>query len=207
MAGLSLWNPAFLQHSDPTTDFARRRRARAKPARAIGTTQGGREAGGDMSTPDWVLRTRERFPLGQLPKLPSLGRWIGVDFAGQDGSRSARKLLPLLVLALVTALGIAALRIDLIRIRYAMASAVNEETALREEQRNLIVRRRQLRDPTLLDIQARARGFRPATSVVVLDEPTHARPHHNRVIFEKDLSELPSVASGPPNSGPRGDWR
>ena len=160
-----------------------------------------------MTTPEWLLRTGVRFPLGRLPKLPALGRWIGVDFAGQAGARNARKLLPLLVLALITALAIAALRIDLIRIRYAMASAVGEETALREEQRNLIVRRRQLRDPINLEIQARARGFRPPTQVIVLRDPTDLHPHQNRAVFEIDVEALPSVAAGPPHAESRGDWR
>ncbi|HIF92131.1 MAG: hypothetical protein ABGX04_11165 [Myxococcales bacterium] len=160
-----------------------------------------------MTTPDWVLRTRVRFPLGRLPKLPSLGRWIGVDFAGQGSSRNARKLLPLLVLALISALAVAALRIDLIRIRYAMASAVHEETALREEQRNLIVRRRQLRDPTLLESQARARGFRPPSQVIVLNDPSDLHPHQNRAVFETSADALPSIAAGPPRIEPRGDWR
>jgi hypothetical protein len=160
-----------------------------------------------MTTPEWVLRTKVHSSLGRLPKLPALGRWIGVDFAGHDSARNARKLLPLLVLALITALAIAALRIDLIRIRYAMASAVIEETALREEQRNLIVRRRQLRDPTKLEIQARARGFRPPTQVIVLQEPSDLHPHHNRAAFGTIAEALPSVAAGPPHVKPRGDWR
>ena len=160
-----------------------------------------------MTTSDWLLRAKDRLDIRRLPEMSSPGRWIGVDFAGEDGSQHARKLLPLLVIALIAALGISALRIDLIRIRYAMAEAVAEETALLEEQRSLTVQRRQLRDPTELAVQARARGFRPATQVIVLREPTDRNVEFDRIILERDRKELPSVAAGPPADRNRGDWQ
>ena len=43
--------------------------------------------------------------------------WIGVDFANFATNQPSRALLPLLVLALIVALGVASLRIDLIRTR------------------------------------------------------------------------------------------
>lgn len=160
-----------------------------------------------MTTSDWLLRAKDRLDGGRLPELSSPGRWIGVDLADLDGSQRARKLLPLLVLALIAALCISALRIDLIRIRYAMASVVERETALLEEQRNLIVRRRQLRDPTELAVQARARGFRPPRQIIVLPEPMHPRPIPYRVDVERGFEALPSVASRPPSNRSRGDWQ
>jgi len=62
------------------------------------------------------------------------------------------------VTAAVAALAIAALRIDLIRVRYAVAAVMEQEEALLEEQRSLIVRRRQLRDPVELAVRARRIG-------------------------------------------------
>ena len=160
-----------------------------------------------MTAADWLLRAKDRLDGRGLPELPSPGRWIGVDFAGHGGSQHTRKLLPLLVLALIAALGISALRIDLIRIRYAMASVVEEETNLLEEQRQLIVRRRQLRDPIELAVQARARGFRPPRQIIVLREPTNWNPAHNQVDLEPEIEALPSVAARPPASPSRGDWQ
>lgn len=160
-----------------------------------------------MIASNWLLRAKERVSLRNLPELPRPQSWIGVDLAGEDSSRNARRLLPLLVLALVTALSIAALRIDLIRIRYAMASVVERETELREEQRNLIVRRRQLRDPTELAAQARLRGFRPAAQVIILREPFGSFPDLDRNVAEREIEELPVVAAGPRTRRLRGDWQ
>jgi len=160
-----------------------------------------------MSPSGWLLRAKDRINLRRFSEMPSPGRWIGVDLANQESSQHIRKLLPLLILALVAALSIAALRIDLIRIRYAMASVVQRETRLLEEQRNLIVRRRQLRDPVELAVQARARGFRPATHVVVLTEPTGWQPSLDRIDLAQGIEALPSVAAGPPDDRSRGHWQ
>jgi len=121
--------------------------------------------------------------------------WIGVDLSNDRARRGSRALLPLLVLALVAGLGVAALRIDLIRTRYALATAMAEEQRLLEEQRVLIVRKRQLRDPVALAVQARERGFKPPTTVFFLPDP--APPSGSPAI-----AELPAVAAGPGE----GDW-
>ncbi|MAG32986.1 MAG: hypothetical protein CL908_19080 [Deltaproteobacteria bacterium] len=128
--------------------------------------------------------------------------WIGVDFSDSNDARSTTALLPLLVVALVSALGVAALRIDLIRTRYAMSTAMTEEKSLIEEQRALIVRRRQLRDPVELAIQAHQRGFRPSAHVLTLPEPLP--PFH--VQGPKDV-ELPAVAAGPGSANGGQSWR
>jgi hypothetical protein len=160
-----------------------------------------------MSTSEWLLRAKGRFDPRRLLELPSPGRWIGVDLAGQDGAQQARKFLPLLGLALIAALGVSALRIDLIRIRYAMASVVERETDLLEEQRALIVRRRQLRDPIELAVQARARGFRPPRQIVVLHEPTSSSLIPSRIDLEDGIEAPPSVTAGPPDDRSRRNWR
>ncbi|MBK7950387.1 MAG: hypothetical protein IPK00_16950 [Deltaproteobacteria bacterium] len=72
-------------------------------------------------------------------------------------------------------LGVAALRIDLLRTRYAVSTVMERENELIEEQRQLIVRRRQLRDPVALAVKARERGFRPPAHVVSLPDPTLGR--------------------------------
>ena len=96
----------------------------------------------------------------------------------------------------------AAVRIDLIRTRYALASVMDVERALIEEQRNLIVRRRQLRDPVELAVQARARGFRPISVVLSLPDPIVASPDDT-----PRTMALPSLASALPTSQTGSDWR
>ena len=154
-----------------------------------------------MSASRWINRAKDRIDLRRPTEASARGEWIGIDCSGEEGPRRVRKLLPLLVLALIAALGVSALRIDLIRIRYAMASALAEENALIAEQRRLIVRRRQLRDPVDLAVRARARGFRPPTRILSMPEPMTA----DSLNFEA-ASNLASVAAGPPGNEPRDDW-
>lgn len=150
----------------------------------------------------WIAHAKDKLegqrPTGRGPRRA----WIGLDFSGEDGPRRARKLLPLLVFALIAALGVAALRIDLIRTRYAMAAAMAEEQALIEEQRSLIVRRRQQRDPVELALRARERGFRPLAAVFSLPDPVRSD-----VESSPSSRALPSVAARPPSDATRSDWR
>lgn len=97
--------------------------------------------------------------------------WIGIDVSKDAVRPAPRGLYPLLAVAVVAALAIAAVRIDLLRTRYAVAAVLERENELIEEQRQLIVRRRQLRDPVALAVQARERGFRPPAQVVTLPDP------------------------------------
>jgi hypothetical protein len=64
-----------------------------------------------------------------------------------------------------------------------------------------------LRNPTNLEVQARARGFRPPTQVIVLRDPTQLRSHHDRTDHEIAAEQLPSVAAGPRQIESRGDWQ
>ena len=155
-----------------------------------------------MSASTWIARAKNRSDFRRPAEAHAPGKWIGVDLSGKNGPHRVRGLLPLLVVALIAALGVSALRIDLIRIRYAMASALDEEKALIAEQRRLIVRRRQLRDPVELAVQARARGFRPPSQILSLPEPTIADS-----VFVEAISNLPLVATGPPANETRNDWR
>jgi hypothetical protein len=118
--------------------------------------------------------------------------WIGADLSGDADPRQTRALIPLLIVALGVALAVAALRIDLIRTRYAVAAAMDEEQALLEEQRALIVRRRQLRDPVELAVQARQRGFRPASRIFAMPDPASSLDTRST-----DRPSLPDVAAAP----------
>jgi len=118
--------------------------------------------------------------------------WIGVDFARFTTAPRSRTWLPLLVLALAVALAIAALRIDLIRTRYALMDTMKQEQMLIEAHRALIVDKLRLRDPALLATLAEARGYRPAEVVRTLVDPMPVRTSPSQA--------LPSVAAGPPST-------
>lgn len=71
-----------------------------------------------------------------------------------------RRLLPVaLAVALLAALTVAALRIDLIRVRYGLGDALRQEKALLEEHRQALARLRALRDPARLGRLAADRGL------------------------------------------------
>lgn len=155
-----------------------------------------------MSDSTWIAQAKHRLEAQRPAPHGKRRAWTGLDFSGEEGPRRARKLLPLLVFALIAALGVSALRIDLIRTRYAMATAMAEEQARMDEQRNLIVRRRQLRDPVELATKARQRGFRPLAAVLSLPDPVISDAE-----FSRSTGALPSVAARPPSDGTRSDWR
>jgi len=86
---------------------------------------------------------------------------VGRDFVrGGAFGRAVRRFVPVAIgVAVVAALGIAALRIDLIRVRYGLADAVRQERALLEERRVMLGQVRELRDPQRLAQLAQERGF------------------------------------------------
>lgn len=84
---------------------------------------------------------------------------VGLDLGGARGDVRASRLLAPLLAALVVALGIASLRTDLLRVRYALAEASLEEERLLEQQRSLTAQMRRLRDPVQLAGHAKRLGF------------------------------------------------
>lgn len=155
-----------------------------------------------MSASTWITRAKDRVDFRPSSEASESREWIGIDFSSDNAPRRFSGLLPLLILALIAALGVSALRIDLIRTRYAMADALAEENTLIAEQRELIVRRRQLRDPVELAIQARARGFRPPAQMLSIPEPMITGS-----LLVEATANRPSVSAGPiaKQAGP--DWR
>ncbi len=95
---------------------------------------------------------------------------VGRNYADRVTRINPRALLPWFGLVLVLALGLAALRIDLIRIRYGVAELLAEEERLLEEGRELVVLQRKLRDPARLAVRAKELGFvRPEAVVTLAD--------------------------------------
>jgi hypothetical protein len=108
------------------------------------------------------------------------GDLVGRDMHARPRApgRSFRVSPALLVVLLGAALAVAALRVDLIRVRYGLADAVSREKALLEERREAQARLGSLRDPARLANLA--------------DEYGLARPE--RII---ELPLLPAVAAAP----------
>ncbi len=145
-----------------------------------------------------------RASLDPASRTPVRSAWVGVDFARDSPVRSTRAWLPLLTLALLVALAIAALRIDLIRTRYALARAAERERILIEEQRRLIVRKRSLRGPTGLAALAQDRGFAPIERALSLPDPMPSPETPARGLgraAERALDRLPPVAAAAADPG------
>jgi hypothetical protein len=80
-----------------------------------------------------------------------------------------RRWLPLAIAGcLLAGLAVAALRVDLIRVRYGLADAVREEKVLLEEHRQALARMRTLRDPLRLARLAASRGLTRPQRIVDL---------------------------------------
>ena len=73
--------------------------------------------------------------------------------------------------AVCAALLLVALRMDSVRLRYALADAVRAEQELLDEQRSLTVEVRQLRDPRRLEGIGRELGLAPADCTIDLNHP------------------------------------
>jgi hypothetical protein len=105
---------------------------------------------------------------------------IGRDLAPIRRVANRRRLLPVaLVGALMAALCLAALRIDLIRQGYALAAAMREEKQLLEEHHVLTARVRGLRAPARLTLLASHLNFERPERVIELgapDPPAESRP-------------------------------
>ncbi len=104
--------------------------------------------------------------------------WVGRNQTRDNAFKRSRQLIPALVIGcLVAGLGIAWLRVDLIRVRYGLADALHEEKVLLEQQRKGRARVRALRDPTRLAQLAERYGLArperiidlPAAIVVVAE--------------------------------------
>lgn len=189
-----------------TTGQAARRHAAKKGLPRMAPRRRGVDLPGDPDDPRADVPTSDDAHEDPAEATSAHHGWIGVDFAGWPdwaAAPSSRTWLPLVTLALALALGIAALRIDLIRTRYALADVVAREEALLAEQRELIARKRSLRSPTVLARLARERGFRPVAAARVLTDPMPGEPSDAPIPPEafataETAGPLPDVAAPPP---------
>ena len=167
--------------------MAPRKRSRKAPVKKV---QGGARA--------W-LRAIGLDILGLPPEDPrgpgNEMRLIGVDVGGGRRHRRAVGVLSTLAAVVAVALGVSALRIDLLRIRYALGEAIAEEQRLLDEQRSLTAEMRRLRDPVQLAERARRLGFvRPEQ---LIDLPAATAP----AVFTSGavLADLGAAQAGGPS--------
>jgi len=101
---------------------------------------------------------------------PSTRDLIGRDLARARSAARPRRSLSaaLLIGALAAGLSLVALRVDILRLRYALAEALEQEKTLLEERRAATARLESLRDPARLASLAQARGLARAARVVDL---------------------------------------
>jgi len=125
-----------------------------------------------------LFRSRKGAPQQRRRQQAKL---IGRDLAGMPfRSNTRNRLLPIALLgALIAALCLAALRVDLIRQRYDLAEAMKTEKQLLEQKRLMTAQDRRLRDPARLARLAAERGFvRPERLIDIqtLDVAAGPRP-------------------------------
>jgi len=112
----------------------------------------------------WAERSSQRHA------GPDVGL-IGLDVAQLPSRLRTGSWMPVLAAMVAGAMFLAVLRMDVIRMRFAVAQAFEEELRLQEEKRELTVRMRQLRDPAVLAQRAEALGFRRAERLIDLGAP------------------------------------
>ncbi len=110
---------------------------------------------------------------GPKPTKRKQKELVGRDLAPMrfEAARRGRLLPVALVGALMAALCLTALRIDLIRQRYDLAAAMRQEKDLLEERRLLTARVRRLRDPARLASLAKNLGFERPDRVIEIATP------------------------------------
>lgn len=110
-------------------------------------------------------------------RRPATGRrrteLVGRDFSDPQPRSPGRSRLrgAVLLALLLTALPLAALRVEILRLRYRLAEAVTEEERLFEHERAAIVELRRARDPNRLRRLAHELGFTRPERVIQLHSP------------------------------------
>jgi len=107
-------------------------------------------------------------------RAPPAG-WVGRSLAHERDERPARARGGygwLVATAVLLGLGAAALRSEIIHLRYELSTAMQQERTLLQQRREVTARVRALRDPSRLAKLARERGF--ARPLRVLEAPAAA---------------------------------
>jgi hypothetical protein len=136
-------------------------------------------------------RARRRWLAAREEPLPK--DLVGRDLAGGPPRRArVRRRLPLALLGggIVAALLLVTLRVEILRLRYAVAEVAAEEQTLAERIAQAKFRLRELRDPARLRRLAAERGFVRPERVLQVELPAPGRPDPER-------ARMPEVAAAP----------
>ncbi len=95
--------------------------------------------------------------------------------APRKSARQRTARLPLFAVAVIALLSLAALRISILRMRYALAATLQHETELRSRERSAAVAARVERDPRKLSELAARQGFARPERVIDLSDGARAR--------------------------------
>ncbi len=120
---------------------------------------------------------------------------IGLDVATPPGRLRTSSWAPVVVAAVIGAMFLAVLRMDVIRMRFTLAGTFEEELRLKQLKRELTVDMRQLRDPAVLARRARERSFRRAERLIDLEGDGRSRAPARLEEPAGDV-ELASATSG-----------
>jgi hypothetical protein len=114
------------------------------------------------------------MPRQQRAKRPR--SLVGRDFSTLDRRRASRLIAPTLVGLLIAAIGLVALRTEVLKLRYELAALHEREQTLDAQTRDLTVQMRQLRDPRRLSARASTLGFRRPDRLIDLPAAVPATP-------------------------------
>jgi hypothetical protein len=119
------------------------------------------------------------------------GDLVGRDFARvrAPGRLSARRVVWLVAIVFASALGLAALRIDILRVRYALGEAIREEKALVQRQRQQTAALEELRNPSRLVEVAHRLGFAPPERVIDLRGQASRSPQGREATAQRGEAE------------------
>jgi hypothetical protein len=151
-----------------------------------------------VSRRGWARQRAELFgssaPERARPALSGERR----DLVGRDLAERPRRTrrrsglrLPLVLGAIAAALLLVTLRVEILRLRYALAEVASQEAELRERSRRATVEVMQLRDPARLRRLAGERGFRRPERVVTVELPRAAIPQVAAAPKRDPLEEKP----------------
>jgi hypothetical protein len=100
---------------------------------------------------------------------------IGLDMAPSRREIGSQTWLPAIAAVVLASLLLAVLRMNIVRLRYAVAEGVTVEQGLLAEKRDMTVDLLRLREPKLLSVQAAALGFAAPERVINFHAPTEAK--------------------------------
>jgi hypothetical protein len=118
---------------------------------------------------------------------------VGRDFSAFEQRPGPRKLIPVAIALLLAGFGLAALRTEVLRLRYELAEGVERESKLQIERKDLTVEMRALRHPVALGERALEMGFVRADRIV--DVPAHPVQSRADAAAPQQLSDLGSLAA------------